>query len=108
MVGMARKRTSSKMSLDFSSIHNHHEQAVFDAVDAQAAQFPLVARQPELLADVACIALNRLPPRYIRHSIDYSFYLSDGERERDEKAMAEAVIYAFGYVQARSAMRARG
>jgi hypothetical protein len=108
MVGMSNEQGKRTMPLDFSSIHNHHEQAVFGAVNAQSAQFPLVATQPELLADVACIALNRLPPRYIRHSIDYSFYLSDGERERDEKAMAEAVIYAFGYVQARSAMRARG
>jgi Late competence development protein ComFB len=96
------------MSRDFSSIHNRQELAVYETVNARAALYPLIANQPDLLADVACIALNRLPPRYIRHSVDYSFYLSDGERERDENAMTEAVNYAFGYVQARSAMRARG
>jgi nitroreductase len=94
------------MSAEFSSIHNHHERAVFEAVEAQAARFPHLAT-PELLADIACVALNRLPPRYIRHEVDLAFYLTDRERVENERAIADAVGFAFEFVQARKAMRAR-
>ena len=63
--------------------------------------------QGDILADVACVALNRLPPRYIRHEVDFAFYLSDKERANTERAISEAVNFAFEFVQARIAMRAR-
>ena len=94
------------MSADFDSIFNRHERAVYEAVRAQAARFPHLAT-PELLADIACVALNRLPPRYIRHEVDFAFYLTDRERGENERATAEAVNFAFEFVQARRAMRAR-
>ena len=95
------------MPLDFSSIRNHHEQAVFRAVLETAPQFPGVSHRPELMIDVACVALNRLQPRYIRHEVDFAFYLSEKERSESERQVADAVDFAFGFVQARSAMRAR-
>ena len=94
------------MSTDFSSIHNHHERAVFEAVLAGHGRYPQIAR--DLLADVACVALNRLPSRYIRHEVDLVFYLTEKERAENERALAEAVTHAFEFVQARNAMRARG
>lgn len=96
------------MPVDFSSIRNHTERAVCDAVLAGAARFPGVAGSEELLADVACVALNRLQPRYIRHEVDFAFYQSERERSETERQVNDAVDYAFGFVQARSAMRARG
>jgi hypothetical protein len=96
------------MSADFSSIRNHHEQAVFRAVMDMLPRFPGVGAQPDLLADVACVALNRLQPRYIRHEVDYAFYLSERERQEQDRQVAESVEFAFGFVQARAAMRARG
>ena len=94
------------MSDDFESIFDHHERAVFEAVKVVSARFPHLAT-PELLADIACVALNRLPPRYIRHEVDFAFYLTDKERSDNERAIAEAVSFAFEFVQARRAMRAR-
>jgi transposase len=94
-------------SLDFTSVRNHHEQAVFRSVVETANQFPGISHRPELLIDVACVALNRLPPRYIRHEADFAFFLSDRERADSELAVSEAVEYAFGFIQARTAMRAR-
>ncbi|MGY4828842.1 late competence development ComFB family protein [Sphaerotilaceae bacterium SBD11-9] len=91
---------------DFESIHNHYERIIFEAVLAESARYPQVPR--DLLADVACVALNRLPPRYIRHDVDLVFYLTENERAHNEVAIAEAVRYAFEFVQARTAMRARG
>jgi Late competence development protein ComFB len=96
------------MSADFSTVRNHNERAVFDTVQRLSPQYPGLAHDAELLADVACVALNRLPSRYIRHAVDFAFYLSERERHDSDRQVAEAVEYAFGFVQARTAMRARG
>jgi hypothetical protein len=94
------------MNAEFASIRNHHERAVCDAVAAAAPRYPLLA-DAALLADVACVALNRLPPRYIRHEVDLAFYLTEKERAEVGRAVDEAVQFAFEFVQARHAMRAR-
>jgi len=104
---MSSQAQTSAMSLDFSSVRNQHEQAVYRTVIETAPQFPGVSHRPELLVDVACVALNRLPPRYIRHEADFAFFLSDRERANAELAISEAVEYAYGFIQARTAMRAR-
>jgi hypothetical protein len=95
------------MTADFSSLYNHHEREVFAAVLDASKDFPDIAGSNDLLCDVACVALNRLPPRYIRHEVDFSFYLTEHERVEIDNAIAEAVSYAFSFVQARTAMRAR-
>ena len=94
------------MTDDFDTIQNHHERSVFDAVAAHADRFPHL-RDQGLMADIACVALNRLPPRYIRHGVDFAFYLSEKERQETQTAVDEAVDFAVGFVQARAAMRAR-
>lgn len=94
------------MSTVFDTIHNHHERSVFDAVLATSPRFGHLS-DPQILADIACVALNRLPPRYIRHDVDFSFYLTERERAENEQAITEAVEFAFQFVQAKVAMRAR-
>jgi hypothetical protein len=96
------------LSVDFSSVRNHNERAVYEAVQQHAPRYPGLLHSTELLADVACVALNRLAPRYIRHEVDFVFYLSDRERVDSQRELFDAVDYAFGFVQARTAMRARG
>jgi hypothetical protein len=91
---------------DFDTIQNHMEVAVMDQVKQRAEQFPHL-RSQGLMADIACVALNRLPPRYIRHQIDFSFYMTEKERSETANAVNEAVEFAVGFVQARAAMRAR-
>ncbi|MES2960479.1 MAG: late competence development ComFB family protein [Pseudomonadota bacterium] len=95
------------MSVDFESIHNQYEQTVFAAVLKSRSLYPVIAEEAELLADVACVALNRLPSRYIRHRADYAFYLTESEAAASELALNAAVKYAFEFVQARVAMRVR-
>jgi len=95
------------MAQDFSSLYNHHEREVFAAVVDAASQYPGLAITNDLLCDVACVALNRLPPRYIRHEVDFSFYLTEHERVEIDAAIAEAVGYAFNFVEARTALRSR-
>ncbi len=93
--------------LDFSSVHNAHEKAVFDAVVAMAPRYPAIGENADLLADVACVALNRLVPRYIRHTADLAFFMTEKERAATARDIAESVDFAFGYVQARHIMAAR-
>lgn len=93
--------------MDIASIHNAQEKAVFAAVAEMARHFPHLQENDDALADIACVALNRLPPRYIRHDVDFAFYQTERERTETERAIAEAVEFAFGFVQARNAMRAR-
>lgn len=93
--------------MDFSSVHNIHESAVFEAVTLAASRYPGVSGNPDLLADVACVALNRVAPRYIRHDVDLAFFLTERERAENERAITEAVDYAYSFVQARHAMAAR-
>lgn len=93
--------------MDTGSIHNTHEKAVYAAVRDMAQHFPHLEGNGDVLADIACVALNRLPPRYIRHDVDFAFFQTDRERTESERSIAEAVEFAFGFVQARNAMRAR-
>lgn len=94
------------MNVNVETIHNHHERAVFETVGSMAQRFPAMD-DAELLADIACVALNRLPSRYIRHEVDFAFYLTDRERIDNDRAITEAVVFAFEFVQARLAMKAR-
>jgi hypothetical protein len=93
------------MSVDFSSVHNHYERPVFEAVRTLAPNYPYLDVQD--LPDVACVALNRLGSRYIRHAVDLTFFLTEKERVAMEQTIQDAVNYAFEFVQARIAMRAR-
>ena len=56
----------------------------------------------DMLADVACVALNRLPARYVRHDVDLMFYLTEQERHAIDSAMEEALAFAFGFVEKRT------
>ena len=93
--------------MDYTSVHNTHEKAVFAAVTAAAVRYPGIADDPELLADVACVALNRMPPHYIRHRADLAFFTTEKERQAIRRNIDESVDFAYGYVQARHVMAAR-
>lgn len=93
------------MPADFSSLCNYYERQVIEAVNDLAATYPMLTEDQH--PDVACVALNRLPPRYIRHEVDLAFYLTEKERNDTERLVDESVRYAFEFVQARFAMRAR-
>jgi len=92
---------------DFTQLYNHHEREVFAAVMDAAPDYPDISISNDLLCDVACVALNRLPPRYIRHAVDFSFYLTEHERLEIDQGIVDSVAYAFNFVGARMAMRAK-
>jgi Late competence development protein ComFB len=93
------------MPADFHTLRNYYEQLVVDAVLTLSPNYPLISEEQQ--PDVACVALNRLPPRYIRHQVDLAFHMTEKERQDSEQLINDSVKYAFEFVQARYAMRAR-
>lgn len=79
------------------NIHNHYEKLVFDEVFAFQAKKGS-SFDEESLEDVVCVALNNLPARYVRHSVDIAFYLTVPERDQMDKLVRNAVKDAFALV----------
>jgi hypothetical protein len=94
------------MNSDFDAVHNYNERLIFELISDSADRFPTLS-DPELLADVACVALNRMPPRYVCHDVDMSSYMSSDDRAKSEAAVKAAVEFAFSFVQARVASPSR-
>ena len=77
------------------AIDNFYERLVLDAIEATREE----SDTADYLTDVMCVALNRLPARYYRHTIDMMFYLADEElKEMKEKSLA-AVRQARDFVR---------
>jgi hypothetical protein len=91
------------MILNFELVHNYYERLVFEDVARMSESHPDFTS--DMLGDVACVALNRLPARYVRHDVDMMFYLTEQERHAIEQAMTEALTYAFRLVGERKAKR---
>lgn len=84
---------------DLDFIHNYYERLVLQEITATSPR--VQAGDREFLADVACVALNRLPPRYIRHDVDMTFFMSPQEIQEIEDKIAHAVKAAIAYVESR-------
>lgn len=77
------------------AIDNFYERLVLDAIQATQDD----GDTADYLTDVMCVALNRLPARYYRHSIDMMFYLADEELTDMKKKSLEAVKAARDFVR---------
>ena len=84
-------------------IHNYYERLVLDEVVRRVRGMPEVT--DDMVADMACVALNRLPARYVRHDVDLVFYLTEAERHQSDVAMDSALDHAFALVLQRSQQR---
>ena len=87
------------MSTEFETVHNFFERVIFHEVAQRPSGHPDM--NGELLADVACVALNRIAPRYIRHDVDLMFYLTESERHQMEQNIESALQFAFDFVRER-------
>ncbi|KZY85426.1 competence protein ComFB [Oleiphilus sp. HI0072] len=77
-------------------MQNYYESLVIEtlAKEVEGQDF-----DEDVLTDVLCIALNHLPPRYIRHEVDMFFYTSPTESHEVEDKARKAVIDALEYVK---------
>jgi len=83
--------------MNFSTVHNYYERSVFNQIHNVALDSNITLSESEL-ADVACIALNKLPPRYVRHDVDTSFSLTSEERTKLNQSIVDAVNDGIQYV----------
>jgi Late competence development protein ComFB len=89
----------SSLEQDTDFIHNFYERRVIEAIHQLSERVQQGDRN--FLADVACVALNRLPPRYIRYDVDMTFFTSPQEMIEIEDKINKAVVYAIEYVTKR-------
>lgn len=80
-------------------LHNYYERLVVQEVHDQSERVQQGDR--DFLADVACVALNRLPPRYIRHDVDMTFFMSPQDMVEIANKVSQAVTDALHYVESR-------
>ena len=69
-------------------MRNFYEELVIEAIDRRAGGKTL---DDNLKEDLACLALNRLPPKYYRYEVDLQFFMSDESRKEMERRVEEAL-----------------
>ncbi len=83
------------MKLD-DDIHNYYEKLLLDHfVELRLDD----EYDTEYLADLCCIVLNQLPPKYIRYEVDMAFYLPQTERFEMVMKVREAVSQSQSFLR---------
>ena len=82
------------MKLD-DDIHNYYEHLVLERISVLGLA---KTKSPDFLADLCCLALNQVPPRYIRYEVDMAFYLPQSERNQMEMNVEHAISKALKYL----------
>ncbi|MCK4950632.1 MAG: late competence development ComFB family protein [Gammaproteobacteria bacterium] len=65
------------MTID--AIHNYYEGLVQERI-IETDEYQSGNMDQDFFEDVACITLNQLPAKYVRHSVDLIFYMPQKER----------------------------
>jgi hypothetical protein len=86
------------MKLD-DDIHNYYEHLVLNRIETLGLN---KSKENNYLADLCCLALNQIPPRYIRFEVDMSFYLPQNERQQMEMNAVNAVSQAMSFLDQNS------
>ncbi len=79
-----------------ANIQNYYEKLVCDEVSYQLSS---KKHTTDELSDIACVALNSLPPRYICYTVDLTFYTSSIEQQEIQQKVQDAVKKAIKFVQ---------
>ena len=87
---------------DVDTVHNYYERPVLTQIPKLSER---AKSDPDYFADVACVSLNRLPPRYIRHDVDMSFFMSPTELQEINEKIDQAIREAIAYVDIREGER---
>jgi len=85
------------MKLD-DDIHNYYEKLVLDQIEFLELE---KTKDADYLADLCCLVLNRLPPRYIRYEVDMAFYLPQSKRLEMEMNVQQAMAQAIEFMDQR-------
>ena len=77
-------------------IHNYYEKLVTHYFASRRLDEKY---DDDFLADLTCVVLNQLPPRYIRHKVDMA-YLPASERFEMEEKVKVAIHKALDFMKA--------
>jgi len=83
----------------FDNIHNYYEKLVSNEIQKKV-QDDVLENNEDILGDIACVALNKLPAHYVRHDVDMAFYMTAEEREEKAVKVKHAIIEAIDFVKA--------
>lgn len=81
----------------FETVHNYYEKMVLNELQ-RTIQTQRLEVDTAMLEDIACIALNKLPPRYIKHDVDALFYLTADQQVAMYTSVETAVKEAIDFV----------
>lgn len=99
---LGTRRPAAELPSGVDTVHNYYENLVIDQLLRGNER---CQGDRDFLADVACVALNRLPPRYIRHNVDMTFFMSAREMQEVHDRVIKAVDEALAYITGREAER---
>ena len=80
-------------SSPLEQLHNYFENLVIEALRARA-----IALDEDTFVDVACVALNELPAKYIRHDVDMAYFTEPSEMAIIHSRVERALDLALGRV----------
>ena len=98
LISTNNQRGDTPSELD--NIHNYYQRLVFEELHNTISDEDW--NDSGYIADIACVALNHLPPRYIRYSVDMAFYLSPDENAEMTEKVKKAVANAIDFVNRHS------
>lgn len=75
------------MKLD-ADIFNYYERLVLEHITELGLE---KIKDNNYLADLTCLALNQLSPRYIRYEVGMAFYLPNSERQQMRMNVLNAI-----------------
>jgi hypothetical protein len=79
-------------------IHNYCEHIILERIIHLELD---KTKDEDYLADLCCLVLNKMQPRYIRYEVDFAFYLPSNERQKMEMEAAEAIDKAIKFLDER-------
>jgi len=82
-------------------VQNYYETLVFDELERQVKDKGLQIDEDQF-SDMSCVALNRLPARYVRYAIDTTFYATPGDLQEMEDNVKNAVNHAISFIMEKS------
>ena len=77
-------------------INNYYEQRVINMIVERYGDSEELNH--DVLEDMACVALNQLPAKYVRHAVDLVFYMDSVERAAVADRLEKAVDHAYTLV----------
>jgi competence protein ComFB len=77
-------------TFDVAPFRNYYETLILELLNEQASR----DLDNDTLHDIACIALNSLPAKYIRHDVDMAFFNTREETEQMRANARQAIAAA--------------